>query len=300
MTGDGPAGTAPELVTPASLRDWPLPRAGGSKHSRGHVLVAGGSPSTPGAVMLAGLAALRVGAGVLALAVARSVAPHVAVAVPEAAVHGLASLERGGGSRDDGALLKTALGGHDTVCLGPGIDDPDVASWLLDAVLATCGDDARMVLDAFALGVLPGLGGDVVARLAGRAVLTPNGSEAARLLEADPEGVEDREPADVAREVAARYHVVVCYERHVADPDGRTWAIGSGHPGLGTSGSGDVLAGAAAGLLARGADPAQAACWATYLHATAGDRLAPRVGRLGFLAREVVDELPVVLVQAEA
>jgi NAD(P)H-hydrate repair Nnr-like enzyme with NAD(P)H-hydrate dehydratase domain len=61
-----------------------------------------------------------------------------------------------------------------------------------------------------------------------------------------------------------------------------------------------VLAGAVAGLLARGADPAQAACWATYLHATAGDRLAPRVGRLGFLAREVVDELPLVLVQAEA
>jgi NAD(P)H-hydrate repair Nnr-like enzyme with NAD(P)H-hydrate dehydratase domain len=53
-------------------------------------------------------------------------------------------------------------------------------------------------------------------------------------------------------------------------------------------------------LLARGAEPAQAAAWATFLHATAGDRLAARVGRLGFLAREVVDELPLVLVQTEA
>jgi NAD(P)H-hydrate repair Nnr-like enzyme with NAD(P)H-hydrate dehydratase domain len=61
-----------------------------------------------------------------------------------------------------------------------------------------------------------------------------------------------------------------------------------------------VLAGAIAGLLARGADLAQAACWGTYLHGTAGDRLAARVGRLGFLARDLVDELPLVLVETEA
>ena len=70
--------------------------------------------------------------------------------------------------------------------------------------------------------------------------------------------------------------------------------------GTGTSGSGDVLAGAVTGLLARGADAAQAACWATFLHSTAGDRLAARVGRLGFLARELVDQLPVVLSETEA
>ena len=74
----------------------------------------------------------------------------------------------------------------------------------------------------------------------------------------------------------------------------------AGHAGLGTSGSGDVLAGAIAGLLARGADLAQAACWATFLHAVAGDRLAARVGRLGFLARELVDQLPIVLTETEA
>ncbi|PZS15751.1 MAG: hypothetical protein DLM57_12035 [Pseudonocardiales bacterium] len=60
--------------------------------------------------------------------------------------------------------------------------------------------------------------------------------------------------------------------------------VSTGHAGLGTSGSGDVLAGAVAGLLARGTDPVRAACWGTYLDAAAGDRLAARVGRLGFLA----------------
>ena len=71
--------------------------------------------------------------------------------------------------------------------------------------------------------------------------------------------------------------------------------MGVGHSGLATSGSGDVLAGAVGGLLARGAEPAQAACWAKYLHAAAGERLAARIGRLGFLAREVLAELPLVL-----
>ena len=73
-----------------------------------------------------------------------------------------------------------------------------------------------------------------------------------------------------------------------------------GHAGLGTSGSGDVLAGAVAGLLGRQVEPAQAMCWGTYLHAAAGDRLAPHVGRIGFLARELVDELPRVLTELQA
>lgn len=287
------------LVSPATLRDWPLPSASGSKHSRGHVLVAGGSPSTPGAVMLAGLAALRVGAGVLALAVARSVAPHVAVAVPESAVHGFAALDDRGGDTHQ-QRFDDALSGHDTVCVGPGLDDADAAEWLLRAVLDSCGTDARLVLDAFALGVLPRLPDDDLARLPGRTVLTPNGSEAARLLDAAPDDLAERDPREVAVAVARRYRCVTAFERHIADPDGDGWRIESGHPGLGTSGSGDVLAGAVAGLLARGADPAQAACWAVYLHAAAGDRLAPRVGRLGFLAREVVEELPIVLVEIEA
>ncbi len=75
------------------------------------------------------------------------------------------------------------------------------------------------------------------------------------------------------------------------------WDVGAGHPGLGTSGSGDVLAAAVAGFLARKAMPAQAACWATYLHAAAGDRLAATIGPVGFLARELLDAIPRVLAE---
>lgn len=278
----------PVPVTPALLRDWTLPQPDGAKRSRGQVLVVGGSPSTPGAVELAGLAALRVGAGVLALAVAASCAPALAVAVPEASVTGLGLLD---GAADDLAELEAILDGCDAVLAGPGIDRPDPAMRVLEVVAAAPGP---LVLDAFALGVLSG--SSSAGSIAGRAVLTPNRVEAAHLLDRD----EDRLDGGAARQIAERYGVVVSFEGDVVAPDGRMWTVPSGHPGVGTSGSGDVLAGAVAGLAARGADAAQAACWATYLHASAGDRLAARVGRLGFLARELADELPAVIVQTEA
>jgi ADP-dependent NAD(P)H-hydrate dehydratase len=157
-------------------------------------------------------------------------------------------------------------------------------------------EDTSLVLDAFTLGVLADF--DAADRIRGRSVLTPNSAEASRLLAADD--IDDRDGLAVAVEIAERYGAAVSYQSYVADSDGRRWTVPVGHAGLGTSGSGDVLAGAAGGLLARGADPAQAACWATYLHSTAGDRLAARVGRLGFLARELVDQLPFVIVETEA
>ena len=89
-------------------------------------------------------------------------------------------------------------------------------------------------------------------------------------------------------------------DNRIVTPAGDRWLVPAGHSGLGTSGSGDVLAGALVGLLARGVEPAQAACWATYLHAAAGDRLAARVGSLGFLARELLDQLPLVLTELQA
>lgn len=279
----------PVLVTAALLRDWGLPGATGSKRSRGHVAVAGGSRSTPGAVILAGLAALRVGAGVLALAVAEAVAPTVAVAVPEASAAGLVLSDT---DRDPG--VEPLVDRADVVLIGPGLDAPGPARQLLTDVLDSAGDDTSLVLDAFALGVLPEIDSG---RVSGRTVLTPNSTEAAHLLPTSD--VDDLGSGEVARRIADRYGCAVSYQSHIATPD-RLWLVPTGHPGLGTSGSGDVLAGAVAGLLARGADPAQAACWATFVHATAGDRLAARVGRLGFLARELVDQLPLVLVELEA
>ena len=136
------------------LRDWPLPRPDGNKRSRGTVFVAGGSPSTPGAVLLAGVAALRVGAGVLTMAVAPPVAAALAVAVPEAAVHGLPMLA-GDADTDDGSALSRRSARRRPCCSGPGLDGPEVAELLLVDALEHSATTALLVLDAFVLGVLP-------------------------------------------------------------------------------------------------------------------------------------------------
>ena len=82
---------------------------------------------------------------------------------------------------------------------------------------------------------------------------------------------------------------------YTCTPDGRAFADPAGNVGLGTSGSGDVVAGAIGGLAARGADPLQAAVFGIHVHAVAGDRLAERVGPLGYLARELSAEFPEIL-----
>ncbi len=280
----------PVEVTPRALREWQLPAAGSSKYSRGRVLVIGGAGRTPGAVQLAGLAALRVGAGHLTLAVAEAAAVPLAVATPEAGVFGLPTDASGSLLPEGVDLLADDLAAADSVIVGPGLDNPELTLEVVRRVLGRVGDQSSLLLDAFALGALADLGG-LPDGLAARAVLTPNDAEAELLL-GRPLG--DDVDADVAG-LATRYGCVVACDDAIAHPAGRSWRVSVGHSGLATSGSGDVLAGVVGGLLARGAEPAQAACWAKYLHASAGERLAARVGSIGFLARDIVDQLPRVL-----
>jgi hydroxyethylthiazole kinase-like uncharacterized protein yjeF len=127
-----------------------------------------------------------------------------------------------------------------------------------------------------------------------RVVLTPNFAEMARVTGDKPATVA-ADPRGVAARTAQDLNVVVSLkgpETFIATPYGEVFRYSEGDVGLATSGSGDVLAGALVGLLARGATLDQAAVWATYLHGAAGNRLAKRIGQLGFLARELSDEIP--------
>jgi len=281
----------PQVVTTQLLRSWAPQEPGedGDKHSRGTVAVVGGTTSTPGAALLAGLAALRAGAGRLQVVTVDTVSVALGVALPEAMVVGLPADASGSLSSDAAPQLVEALRSAGTVVLGPGLAGDDGVRVLLERVLPELADDATVVLDAVALTAVAGSPA-LLAPVASRAVLTPNSGELAALLEG-------RELAehDAASEVAERYGAVVSSRGWVVCPDGRSWREEAGGIGLGTSGSGDVLAGLVGGLLARGADPAQAAVWGQYLHAAAGDRLTARLGRMGFLARELLDEVPAVL-----
>jgi ADP-dependent NAD(P)H-hydrate dehydratase len=306
-----------EPVTPTLLRDWPLPGPGSGKDDRGSVLVVGGARRTPGAALLAGTAALRAGAGRLTLAVARSTAVQLAVALPEAGVVGLAETDGGSVSGSGASVLADEIEKATAVLVGPGLDNMDETEALLREVLKLAGTGGEgsngvhggrpaMVLDAFALGCLPKLS-DELGPWAGRVILTPNITECGILLGRDTKSLHD----DV-REVAELYKAVVSCQGVIAAPTvqgnqlpkgdrgqagARLWQITTGHGGLGTSGSGDILAGAIAGLRARGTTDAQAACWGTHLHAAAGDRLASRLGSMGYLARELADELPALMTE---
>jgi ADP-dependent NAD(P)H-hydrate dehydratase len=291
--------TAPaevRLLTPTLLRAWPLPTPDGAKDSRGTVLVIGGSRTTPGAALLAGTAALRAGAGKLQVATAESVAPSLAVAVPEAMVVGLPETADGAVSGESAERLGDLVGGADVVLLGPGLTDVAHTGELLDAVLAAAGDHTALVLDAYALLALAERDArDVVRGLGTTPVLTPNVSEGAALLGRDPSDDLDQEAATLARDLGC----VVWMFGHVASPEGEAWRQEAAGVGLGTSGSGDVLAGVVAGMVARGAPPAQAACWAIHVHAAAGDLQAVERGRTSYLAREIVDAVAPALAALE-
>ncbi|MFK0004273.1 NAD(P)H-hydrate dehydratase [Paenarthrobacter sp. NPDC090522] len=292
----------PTPVTPSLLRDWPLPAPGEDKYSRGAVLVIGGSRSTPGAALLAGIAALRAGAGKLTLAVPESVAVQLGVALPECGAVGLP--ENGEGSMTGEGLdrISSYLDRSDAILVGPGLDNLGLTEQLLAALLdreesESTGSGPAVVLDAYALASVTKLE-DRLDPWRGRLILTPNPVEAGILLGRDTNDLQ-QDVADVAR----RFDAVVSCQGFIAAPpsaspdDSALWKITTGYGGLGTSGSGDVLAGTISGLRARGTSHAQAACWGTHLHAAAADRLASKLGPLGYLARELAEQLPALMLE---
>jgi len=294
-----------------ALRRWPMPvDDGGDKYARGTVLVIAGSAHTPGAAILAGMAALRMGAGRLQIATDGSTVAHIAVTVPEALVLPLADAF----DEPSGELLGRVEGAQ-CVLVGPGLLDADMTRRVVAAVMEAAGPDSVVVLDASALDTVGTLGRGSLDRLRGRLVLPPNRQELSLLRDAhggsdadgadhddtdhddadhddadhDDAGHDDADEMDAVASVARAAGAVVTCFGSVAAPDGRRWHSPAGHAGLGTSGSGDVLAGLVAGAAARTRDAAQAACWGTLAHHLAGQRLGHECGQLGFLARDLID-----------
>jgi ADP-dependent NAD(P)H-hydrate dehydratase len=286
----------PTELTADLLRAMALPQPQpGSKDERGSVLVVAGSVDVPGAALLAGNAALRAGAGKLQLATVRSAAMQLALAVPEAMVVSLAETDEGGMAPAAAAeTLKPKAAHVDAVLIGSGMVEGSAATEL---TVSLCRDAVfSYVLDAAALHDLRDHA-DVIRACGGRAVITPHAGEMAQLLDWSRDAVEE----DSFRAAKAACDLLSCVvvmkgaETTILSPAGRSWQFKGGGVGLATSGSGDVLAGIIAGLLARGAEPATAALWGVFLHGEAGRRLSEREGPLGFLARDLAAEVPILM-----
>jgi hydroxyethylthiazole kinase-like uncharacterized protein yjeF len=280
-------------LTPALLAQWPLPlsQSDGDKESRGQVLVIAGSREMPGAAMLAASSALRAGAGKLVVATPASVAAGIALSVPEARVMAMPETQAGGFDARGAALLEECARTASAVLIGPGMIDAESCIAFLRRALPMFAS-VTTVLDALAMDVVCDGGA-----LAQPVLLTPHAGEMAHLRNHGKDEVV-QDPVRIAREAATAWRAVVMLKGActcIAAPDGRVWRHHAHIPGLGTSGSGDVLAGLAAGFAARGAPAEQAGAWAVALHARIGDVLARRLGAVGYLARELVDESAPVL-----
>lgn len=283
-------------LTLAELKRHPLPPvAEADKDAHGKLLLVAGSSQTPGSAAIAATAALRSGCGKVSIATVAPMAPHIAMAVPEALVIALPMARSGGISRAAVGQIMDRLDRFDAVVVGPGMTQGKPCEMLArDLLQAGLG---RLVLDAAMLYALPPHDG--AARSAPAPILLPHNREMAALIGCQDEEV-GRAPLRCGRECSKRYDALVLVkgpESHIVGPDGSAWKYRGGGPGLGVSGSGDTLAGILGGLLARGADPLNALLWAVWLHGEAGAALAKKIGPIGFLAREISGEVPALLAQ---
>jgi len=289
-----------ERVFREKLRlDPRLPRGENShKGMYGHALIAAGSRPMSGAALLSAKAALRAGAGLATLAVPDRLVEPLIGRVPELMLAGLpdggtgewSALGAPGPARD--SLLALAEGKR-SVLFGPGMGrfEGD-AAWLRAAWEAVA---APLVLDADALNMLADAGGFAhwPERPSGT-VLTPHPGEMARLAGISA-GEVQRDRIGLARSFAVRHRVTLVLKGSrtvVAGPDGNVYVNVTGNPGMATGGSGDVLAGVIAGLLAQGLAPVQAAALGVFRHGAAGDRaqaMRPSSGSL--LAGEILEAL---------
>ena len=262
--------------------------------SRGVVLAIGGSTNVLGAILLSGTAALRAGAGQLQIAAPRVSALPLGIAIPEAMVFGVPVTHRG---EIDGTaaskMLKAPLSRADAVLLGPGIMNLASAVSVTRRLIPLLSLHTTLVLDGSAILAL-GADERLLHDRPERSVISPRTREIAALLDIPEEEVRVN-AMDAAQHCADRFQTVVVLQGH------ETWIASPAHPIMhyrdgkaapGTSGSGDVLCGIVAGLAARGASPMTAAAWGVWSHGTAGNKLTRRVGKLGFLARELLEEIP--------
>jgi hydroxyethylthiazole kinase-like uncharacterized protein yjeF len=275
----------------AALEQRPLPPVvDGGKETKGRLLVVAGSRDVPGAALLCATAAMRAGAGKLRIATVESAAMAIGAAMPEAMVTGVPQANDGGFARAAVAEIADLAGEADAVIAGPGVRHNDACAAIAVRLMEA---NAALALDVAFLEALQPLDHE----RAKPPILLPNAEELAALLDCD-EDEAAREPLRCARRAAELYRAVVLAKgvtSHVVTPTGECWAHEGGAPGLGVSGSGDVLAGIVGGLLARGAEPLDALLWAVWLHGQAGAALARKIGPIGFLAREIAGEVPALL-----
>jgi hydroxyethylthiazole kinase-like uncharacterized protein yjeF len=286
-----PSASEVGLISDRVLGQLERRRADSTKFSSGHVVVVGGSRGLAGAPAMASLAAMRAGAGYVTACVPESVQGVLEAQLMEVMTRGLPD-ESGAFTPEGLSTVIDLLARAGSLALGPGLGRAS-GSVRFACELARDAPIA-MVLDADGLNAHAGR----LAELAGRrapTVLTPHAGELARLLEVDSDGVE-RERLSHAREAAEKADAIVVLKGDdtlIVEPTGRVAISRGNSPGLATAGTGDVLTGTVAALLAQGVEPFTAAAAGVQLHTQAGREAARWLGAPeGVIAGDVIAALP--------
>ncbi len=268
-----------------------------NKGSYGHVLLVGGAVGKAGSVAMAGMSALRAGAGLSTVATAKSVLPTVAGFHPELMTEPLAETAAGTICSEAGDRLADMAKGKSVLAVGPGISrDADTASLVRRLVTTS---QMPIVLDADGLNAFEGRASELNGH--GRTlVITPHPGEMARLCGCSIADVQ-KDRLGTARKFAREHELIVVLKGHrtlVVEPGGGAWVNTTGNPGMATGGTGDILTGMVAGMIAqsnaaqRPNDVLLAVCAAVHLHGLAGDVMRESVGEHSLVATDLLKGLP--------
>jgi NAD(P)H-hydrate epimerase len=280
--------------------DWiATPRsASGHKGNYGHVLILAGSIGKTGAAAMAARAALRAGAGLVTVATAKSALPIISTLGVEFMTEALPETEDGSISLRalEGERLDKLVAGKTVLAIGPGIGGHPETAEFVRAVVNKYS--LPLVLDADGLNAFAGhmelFRKDL--RPIGSTVFTPHPGEMARLTKKSTAEIQAHRLA-VAREFSQKYGITLVlkgFRTLIASPDGQVEVNPTGNPGMATGGTGDVLTGLTAGLLAQfPSHPlGEVATAAVYLHGLAGDLAAAELGQPSMLAGDLLEMIP--------
>ncbi len=291
LAGQGGQKPAAAALTRADLALVPARRPRTNKGSYGRVLVIAGCAGMAGAAYFSAKAAYLSGCGLVRILTPEENRVIIQSTLPEAV------LTTYDGSRPDGKLTAEALRWADAVVCGPGLGTSDAARKLVHTALQA---QVPLVLDADALNILAEEP-ETLRNSPAKRIITPHLGEMARLVKAPVCEIRDR-LTRTAEEFARSYRLICVLKdaRTVtAVADGMTYVNLSGNNGMATGGSGDVLTGVIAGLLAQGLEPELAAPLGVYIHGAAGDEAAGRTGRYSLTAQTLLDALPAMFLKKE-
>jgi len=299
-----PAHLAEEVTTELMTDDWaksvlPGRPLGANKGSFGRVLVVAGSINYIGAAYLACSGAIRVGAGLVTLATAKSLQPILASKLTEVTYLPLPESYPGIISSEAARLIHQQLSQYNVLLLGCGLGQSQSAIKFIKLILlGGRGALPALVLDADALNTMAKIP-KWWQQLPKDAILTPHPGEMARLAGVSVDEVQS-DRVVMAKKVALDWRKTVVLKGActvVATPDGQSRISPVANPGLASAGTGDVLSGAIAGLLAQGLSSFDAAALGVYLHAQAGEMVKARLGDTGMIATDLLPALPLVIKQ---